>query len=232
MSESLSITKGDRMGIIKSLNAKILRPLNTKNEDVAQHILNRKANAKLNYISGVFDEALKGHWEVIEDGFLFKKIGLKDIKYINDLKISYFLQNRFFARTYDLRFELEIPSNREEEAKFELAYSGKMKISGAKFNLSSGGPEDLKLLQRLNSDFVKDRLLKLDFLDFKISYSARKQKWYITADSIIGSATWNLLPPMFQVIKPTFKECIMMIELFQLISEAIVNNIEGELKND
>jgi hypothetical protein len=232
MSENLSITKGDRMGIIKSLNAKILRPLNTKNEDTAQHILNRKANAKLNYISGVFEEALKGHWEVIEDGFLFKKIGLRDLRYINELKIRYFLQNRFFARTYDLRFEFEIPSKREEEAKFELAYSGKMKISGAKFNLSSGGAEDLELLKRLNNNLINDRLLKLDFLDFKIVYSSSKQKWFISADSIIGSATWNLLPPMFQVIKPTFKECIMMIELFQLITDAIVNDIKGGETSD
>jgi len=215
------------MGIIKSLNAKILRPLNTKNEDTAMHILNRKANAKLNYVSGVFEEALKGHWEVIEDGFLYKKIELKDLRYIKELKISYFLQNRFFARTYDLRFSIEIPSIRHEEAKFELAYAGAMKISGARFNLSSGGTEDLELLKRLNNNFITDRLLKLDFLDFKITYSIKDQKWFMSADSIIGSATWNLLPPMFQVIKPTFKECIMMIELFQLITDAIVNDIKG-----
>jgi hypothetical protein len=219
------------MGIARSLNTKIFRPFNSKNADTAQHILNRKANAKLNYVASIFSDALNKHWEVIEDGFLYKRIALRELPYIDELKMSYYLQNRFFARTYDLRFEFRIPFLREEDAKFELSYTGITQISGAKFNLSVGGKDDLDLLIRLNSEMITDRLVKLDFLDFKIAFSVKDKGWVVSADSIIGSATWNLLPPMFQVIKPTFKECIQMIELFQLIMEALINSKELENNN-
>jgi len=210
------------MGISRNLNAKLLRPFNAKNMDNAQHILNKKANAKLTYVAGVFGSALKGYWEVVEDGFLYKRIALANLGNLKELKLSYYLQNRFFARIYDLKFDFEIPDFREEEVKFQLAYTGVTQVTGAKFNLLSGGDQDLEILKRLNTALITDRLVKLDFLDFSIGYNLKEQKWQVSADSIIGSATWNMLPPMFQVIKPTDKECILMMELFQLIIDALI----------
>ena len=212
------------MDIARSLNSKIFKPLNSFNEDKAQHILNKRANSKLNYVEGIFADSLKDHWEMVEDGFLYKKIALKDLNYLRELKLSYYLQNRFFARTYDLRFEFDIPIARKEKAEFELSYSGKTQIKGAKFKMIAGEENDTGLFEKLNNNLICDRLLKLDFLDLKIKYSTHDGAWKICAESIIGSATWNFVPPMFQVIKPTPQECILTIELFQLILDALASD--------
>ncbi len=226
LTEGWFAAKGGKMGIAGNLNAKILRPYNSKNADTAQHILNKKANAKLNFIASVFERALSGHWSTLEDGFLYKKIALKNLRHLDELTISYYLQNRFFARIYDLKFDIDIPlqTQREEETRFELAYSGVTQITGAEFKLAVGSKEDLVVLNRLNSELITKRLVKLDFLDFKIVCLPNEKSWHISADSIIGSATWNLLPPMFQVVKPTDGECVLMIELFQLVTDAIIND--------
>ena len=216
------------MDIARSLNTKFFKPLNSFNEDKAQHILNKRANSKLNYVVGIFADSLKDHWEIIEDGFLYKKIALKDLNYLRELKLSYYLQNRFFARTYDLRFDFQIPIARKDGAEFDLSYSGKTQIKGAMFKMIAGEEADAGLLERLNSKFICDRLLKLDFLDLKIKYSTREGIWKICAESIIGSAAWNFIPPMFQVIKPTPQECILIIELFQLILDALASDGENK----
>ena len=41
---------------------------------------------------------------------------------------------------------------------------------------------------------------------------------------MIGSSTWILIPPIIQLIKPTEEECTKFIELFELISDALINN--------
>lgn len=61
-------------------------------------------------------------------------------------------------------------------------------------------------------------------MDLNVEYSIQDKKWYVHTDSLIGSTTWNLIPPALQVIKPTEKECVRMFELFELIADALRND--------
>jgi len=212
------------MSIERKLNIKNFYLTNKKNTENKMGILNRKANEKLNFVINIYEKALKGHWKTEHDGFLCKKISFNNLYYLKELKMSYFLKDRFFARNYDLVLEYEVPAFFNEQMKFGLCYSGVMKISGAQFVMINGDREAVPVLKKLNNPLILSRLVKLELLALNLEYSPQKEKWYVRADSLIGSATWNLIPPMLQVIKPKEKECVLMIELFELIADALRND--------
>ncbi|GAA0428326.1 hypothetical protein GCM10008983_00750 [Lentibacillus halophilus] len=187
-------------------------------------ILNRKANDKLNLVANIYSNALNGYWKTGYDGFLCKKVYFDNLYFLKELKMSYLLKDRFFARSYDLVFEFEIPAIFNENMKFKLCYLGKTKVDGAQFSILNGNQEAASILEKLNNPLIISRLVKLDLLNLNLEYSIRKKRWYIRTDSLIGSTTWNLIPPALQVIKPKEKECVFMIELFELIANALRDN--------
>jgi hypothetical protein len=139
--------------------------------------------------------------------------------------MSYILRDRFFARSYDLIFEYEVPATYHEDMKFNLNYKGRTKIDGAEFIMIDGNQKAVHILRKLNNPLILKRLVKLELLDLNVEYSSQSEKWYIRIDSLIGSATWNLIPPVLQAIKPTEKECVLIIELFELIADALRNDV-------
>lgn len=198
--------------------------VNKKIPEYATGILNRKANAKLNFVTSTYESALKGYWKTEYNGFLSKRIFFNDLYFLEELKMSYILKDRLFARSYDLVFEYEVPAIFNEQMKFALRYLGTTKINGAQFVMIDGNQEADLILKKLNNPLIHSRLVQLDLFDLTLVYSPQNEKWYIRTDSLIGSSTWNLIPPALQVIKPTEKECVLMIELFELIADAVRND--------
>jgi len=215
--------KGEKMiyNYVKSLNA-WLKPFNeVKDLEESTFILNKKANAKLDYVVKAFESTLGRHFEVEEDRSLRKEIKLKDLYFLDHMTMYYTLQNRLLARTYDLIFHFTIPCDkRSKYLELELGYEGKRTIKGARF-VKVKGAESKVVLEKLNNHLLMDRLKTLDFLEFKIKYRPKKKEWDVMATSIIGSAVWTFMPPVFRVIKPTQEECIRMIEAFELIAHGI-----------
>lgn len=209
----------------RKMNIKNTYLINKKNKENAMGILNRKANEKLNFVINTYARVLRGYWKTEHNGFLYSRISFSDLYYLKELKMSYILKDRFFARSYDLVFEYEVPAIFNEHMKFRLRYLGSTKINGAEFAVIEGNQEAVPLLKKLNNPLILNRLVKLDLLDLNVEYCTQKERWYIRTDSLIGSATWNLIPPALQVIKPTEKECVLMIELFELIADALRNDL-------
>lgn len=201
-----------------------MNAVNKKNQDYPTGILNRKADAKLNFVNTLYANALKGYWTTEYNGFLNKRISFNDLYFLEELKMSYILKDRLFSRSYDLVFEYEVPAVFNEEMKFGLHYLGRTKIKGAQFKMIDGKHEANAILKKLNHPLIHSRLVQLDLVDLHLEYSTQEKKWDVRTDSLIGSSTWNLIPPALQVIKPTEKECVLMIELFELIADALRND--------
>lgn len=210
--------------IERRLYIKTINLVKRKSKDYEMGILNRRANEKLNYVLSTYASALRGYWRTEDNGFLYKRISFNDLYHLKELKMSYILKDRLFARSYDLVFEYEVPAIFNEHMNFKLRYLGRNKINGAKFVALVGNQEVGPILEKLNNPLIHSRLVKLDLMDLDVEYSIQEKKWYVRTDSLIGSSTWNLIPPALQVIKPTEKECVLMIELFELIADALRND--------
>lgn len=178
----------------------------------------------MNTVINKYTTALNGYWVTEHNGFLNKTISLNDLYYLKEMRMSYILKDRLFSRSYDLLFEYEVPANYNEVMKFELRYLGKTRIKGAQFETMNGISEATPILEKLNNPLIVSRLVKLDLMDLKLDYSPEEKKWYVCTNSLIGSTTWNLIPPALQVITPTEEECVLMIELFELIADALRND--------
>ena len=90
----------------------------------------------------------------------------------------------------------------------------------------------------MNSDFVsvfgslnlsEDVALhycSLDVFEMELRHNDEQDYWRISCESMIGSATWILIPPVMSMITPKPHECMRFLELFELIGDALVNNKE------
>ena len=90
-------------------------------------------------------------------------------------------------------------------------------------------PESLAACrQRLALPLITERLDALDIMELELRHAEGQDSWTISCESLIGSATWVLLPPVFSMITPKKSECIQFVELFELLADAVVNNRPAE----
>jgi hypothetical protein len=109
--------------------------------------------------------------------------------------------------------------------RFEAELKGKMFVSGASFALRECAEEDEALAEEmlalLDNELIRERILTLDLADIAISYDPVSENWTIRCRSLIGSTTWNLIPPITQYIKPKEEECIKLMEFFELAASCV-----------
>lgn len=214
-----------------SLNLNKNKSLYKSEKEVSQHILNKRANAKLNYVVEIYKAALGGYCLETIDNFLDKKLIFNNLRYLKELRLKYKIENRFFAMSYDLIYESKINvenmESETEDCSFHVKLKGALSISGAEFvNKDSKCNKDkiIDYLNCLNNKLILDRIVELDLTDIKVNYNASSSTWMITCRSLIGSTTWNFIPPVFQLITPKKAECLKLIEFFELVFDAVLNN--------
>lgn len=192
----------------------------------SMHILNRKANAKLDYVVQMFDRALSGKFLKVKNEFLDKIILFQGLRYLDKLRLRYHVENRLFAMSYDLVYEASIGAEEEEGFVFAAELKGIASIAGAEFKdkgKMQDNPEAEAFLRRLNNKLIVDRIKDLHLTDIKVTYTVSSATWKIVCRCLIGSSTWNFIPPVFQLITPKKEECIKTIEFFELVMDALVN---------
>lgn len=81
-----------------------------------------------------------------------------------------------------------------------------------------------RYLKRLNNPLIIDRIHMLDINGVTITYKPEWRYFRISIESIIGSATWIMIPPVMQLITPKQDECVRYMELYELLGDALVNH--------
>ena len=81
-----------------------------------------------------------------------------------------------------------------------------------------------KYRERLTNPLITQRLDVLDIFEMELRHIEGQDYWRISCESMIGSATWILIPPVTSMITPKPHECMRFLELFELIGDAVVNN--------
>lgn len=198
-------------------------------KEISQHILNRKADAKLNYVVKTFEAAMDKRWAGATQGFLAKKISLQELRFLKVLELKYEIENRFFAMSFDLQYRAEVETEGEdtpmEDCSFGVKLKGAVTITDAEFTDQGSGcseEEKKEYLQRLNNRLILDRIVALDLTKISAVYRANTATWTVSCRSLIGSVTWNLIPPVMHLITPRREECVKLIEFFELVFDAVV----------
>ena len=208
-----------------------------RNATKARHsFVTRKAEAKISALANFFREAAGEHWVRTEGGTLQRKLIFSGFHCLDYLQLVYNWENRFTAVNYNLQLVSAIPTtpSRFEEThdclltlkcnqrglKGERAYSWEAKQWGADDAMLKAYQE------RLTNPLITQRLDSLDVFEMELRHNDDQDYWRISCESMIGSATWILIPPVASMITPKPHECMRFLELFELIGDALVNNKE------
>ncbi len=144
------------------------------------------------------------------------------------LTLVYNWENRFMSVNYNLQILSEIPVNERftetGTCHFELQFGLKYTQWVCRRLISEDFSQKDAYLARLSNPLIMDRIRALDIFDLEIRHEEGSGAFTISMESMIGSATWILIPPITNLILPRTEECVQSFELFELLGDAVVNN--------
>ena len=140
---------------------------------------------------------------------------------LKNMALWYTRENRFMAVNYNLCITSrgKLPHTNAHGSEARLHYDGALSATHPYLAFTcSNKPKALGEI--FQHPLVLERLAILKLTDMRVSVDQRGS-WEITALSLVGSATWNLIPPIFQLIRFKEHEIRSLIELYDLIIDAL-----------
>ncbi len=218
------------MGLIQKGKGRIRNAEKARNSFVT-----RKAEIKVNALVDIFKLASGTNWEQTRVGKLHRKLIFSGFRYLDSLRFVYNWENRFLSVNYNLQMIADLNA---ETRKFEETGSCHFVLDCTQKGIAKekrdfnwkvkkweDTPEKLEqYLERLNNPLIKERLYALDIMEMEITYVHSDDHWHVSCESLIGSATWILIPPVISMITPKLPECVKFYELYELLGDALVNN--------
>ena len=134
---------------------------------------------------------------------LVRVLDLRCCSETGPLTLRYRPQSKLFAILYDLVCEFSVAGPYAPGCMMEM-------VSGS-----------AKLIGDIENDLIEERLRLLGVTQASAAYDSCSDAWRVSVSLMVGSATWNLLPPIMHLIEPSADECLRMIELFRLLAVGI-----------
>lgn len=201
-----------------------------KNKEVSMHMLNKRAEKKLDYVVKAFTDVIgERHLETTHKSLSYH-LKCHGFKHLDNLTLDYIgYENRLWAFAYNLNLKstLDVSQYKNPEAedcKFVVQSKGKIRVSAPSWVDSGSNCAEEKVdvyLKRLSHKLIMDRITALDMMKVQVSYSAKSQTWTVKYQSIIGSTNWILIPPVLQLIKYKPEEMVRTLEFFELVLDAV-----------
>lgn len=202
-----------------------------KEKTIPNHILNKKADRKLNYVADIYSAVINERMSGRKTDLLKKRLFFEGFHYIDYLDLSYVYENRLWAFSYNLICKTSIDTSdmpsESKPCRFKVKNKGKMGIDDAQWYDCGSQCSKEKIdyyLKVLNNKLIIDRIVSLDMTNVEVTYNPDSFNWTISCRTLIGSTTWILIPPVMSLIKPNPDESAKMLEFFELVADAVVNN--------
>lgn len=197
-----------------------------------QSFVTRRAEIKLGALAELFRSAAGEHWTRTVAGVLRRELFFRDLPCLETLGLVYNWENRFMSVNYNLQLEslASVSPERFQETgdcrlRLRCTQRGRRREYRWDSPLWTGDPALLEACrERLGNPLITDRLNALDVMEMELSHESGSGCWRLSCESLIGSATWLLIPPVLSMITPKREECVKFLELFQLTADAVVNN--------
>lgn len=203
-------------------------------EKARASFVTRKAEAKLNALANFFRDAAGDRWQRTEGGILQRRLVFSGFRYLDSLRLIYNWENRFTAVNYNLQMVSAVSTeNTCFEETHDCLLTLKCTQRGMKgerkytWDCTRWGADEAQLAayrERLSHPLIIQRLDALDIFEMELRHNDGQDYWRISCESMIGSATWILIPPVMSMVTPKKEECIKILELFDLVADAVVNN--------
>lgn len=187
--------------------------------------MNKKADKKLSDLADFIQDTIPNTCHQTEKGFLYRKLDVVGKAPLSFMSLVYSVENRFAAASYNLFLQTRIQKEEGEAYSFKLQYEGMMRIQKAAFCSTADKALDergQRVLKALNASIILDKIKELNLPNVFVFYKQSEGCWQIVVQSMIGSSTWILIPPVMQLIMPTKSEIYPIVELMQLLSAAAV----------
>ena len=212
------------------MNVTIRRAPNRNNHKARNSNVSRRVDKSLGYVADRMAFALGNHCVDQESSLLGRRLLLQDLRYIPYLDLKYHFDNRLMAVSYNLELSTEIPVDARFREWGECSFTVRQKQHGKEREIQwvcvSGeeGTELDRTLERLSHPLILDRIRALELREIQVSHTPGAG-WKISCESLIGSATWMLIPPVVNLIKPSEGEYLRFVEFFELVADSVANNI-------
>lgn len=201
-----------------------------KEKEVPRHILNRRADKKLDYVLGLYCNVIGDRLTAKRSELLKKKLYLEGFHYISYLNMSYSYENRLWAFAYNLDYKTTFDASDKQagsgQCNFIVKAAGRMGIEDARWHDNGSKCSDQEIehyLKMLNNKLIIDRIVSLDMTNIQLTYNPGTSEWSVSFRTLIGSTTWVLIPPVMSLIKPRPEECAKVLEFLELVADAVTN---------
>lgn len=199
-----------------------------KEKETPRHILNRKADKKLDYVMDLYCNVIGERLTRKKSEILKKSLYFEGFHAITYLNLRYLYENRLWAFSYNLNYKTSFGHSDSQAGlkpcHFKVKTTGRMGIDDARW-YDSGSQcskeETNHYLKMLNNSLIIDRIVKLDMTNIQLSYNPATREWVVSCRTLIGSTTWILIPPVMSLIKPKPEECARMLEFLELVADAV-----------
>ena len=143
---------------------------------------------------------------------LEQELILSNIPEVSHVCLAYRVNSMMFATLFDFVLCFSFPGKGDEDAELLFRHDTFcFERRGFSFRKLQGFPNELAIA----------RIEELGVTDIRARYLADNKMWYVDMTSLVGSSTWNLLPPILQLIEPRLTECVRMIELIRIIAAVL-----------
>ncbi len=187
--------------------------------------MNKKADKKLEAVADMFCQVLPDNCEVAEDDVLYRKLHINGLAPLENMMLVYDVENRFAAISYNMLVQAVVKAKEKRYYGFELKMDGGLKAGAVRFEAEVSDRKmddrESQILKLLNEPVVLGKIKQLGLLDVSIRYQQEYGRWLISVRSMVGSATWILMPPVMQVIMPVRQEIYQFVELMRMLTSIV-----------
>lgn len=174
----------------------------------------QRAEGKLEHVATSWAEAMPASAAASPAGKLEWKVGFEPgVIEFDELVLSYQVRSKLFATLFDLQCRIcctaDVPAPSHDVT---LTYDPRVQKLIEKQSGESSIPLDGLLVERIE---------KLGVTQLTAALDASSSKWSIAMDMLVGSSTWNLIPPVMHLINPSAQECIWATELLRMLVATI-----------
>lgn len=185
----------------------------SRQKDEGGGFLSKRVERNLDSISAQWERELGAFCARIEKDSmpLWRKLFLYGVDELGEIRLGYEIARRLLATLYTLvyDFEVSVPPDKQN-CSIELRLGRFECVSG-----SSRIPE------LLNTSLVKERMEALGITDIRMEVVSQERIGRVRMVGLVGSSTWNMIPPVLHSISFREGECIKAVELMRMIAVAL-----------
>lgn len=234
-----------------------------RRKSAAARRVNKKADRRLDEVAKIFQRTIPECCELQKNQLLCRELTFEHCEPVKKLWLLYDVENRFMSVSYNLLLQTFTEAEEEYAYRFTLRYKGLIRARDAFFiavpdetgkrEIEIHGKKEkadrlerleerkrkreARILETLNDPLIRDKICSLGLVQADLQYFPRERRWAAGIKSMQGSATWILIPPLMQVIRPEKSEIYTMMEVVRMMTSAVScrkerNGIPGEKSDD